>query len=354
MLRYSYVWILSIVYCISSCSKQEPQFSVKTKLINHPNVVIYNGVSTLSFETKEDLKEWFKALAPLSGKEQAMLVKGIGVTSFYGQYRTLLQSNEDSIAVKGEDYLASDGFLKWKKQISPYVLMEDSTEIKSPIFRALSLSESNTANQFGVYLVAGSPIQVERYKDYNEYVLDEGKGYKTYETRMGDSQEFRANNAFRKTGDRKGRMEIRIDKQNYALLLRFSAQKKSGFIITWWDRYSTTYGGRIRITELSHPFEVYKAEGYFSEIYRLLNGATRREHAPFTLETNVEGEHRINLHTHELREEILPFGRFILNEDDSDEEFNTPCVMKGYMEVWTRGIPQHLSGHDEIDIKISL
>ena len=68
----------------------------------------------------------------------------------------------------------------------------------------------------------------------------------------------------------------------------------------------------------------------------------------------MEGEHRINLSTYELRDEVLPFGRFILNEDDTDEEFNTSCIMKGYMEVWTRGIPQHLSGRDDINIEISL
>lgn len=353
MLRCWCVWILSIICFISSCSKQDSVIRVEERSVNYPDVIIYNGTSTLSFKTEGELKEWFKTLAPLSGREQADLVKKIGVTSFYDQYQTLLQSNEDSIVARGENYFVSGGFSKWKEQISPYALLRDSIETTTPIFRALSLSESNTANKLGIYLVAGSPVHVERYKDYNNYLSDEGKGYRIYATHI-NSQGFRANSAFSETDDRKGWMEIRVDKQNYALLLRFTAQKKSGFLITWWDRYSTTYGGRIRITELSHPFEVYKARGYFSEVYRLLNGATSREHAPFVLERSVEGEHRINLSTYELRDEVLPFGRFILNEDDTDEEFNTSCIMKGYMEVWTRGIPQHLSGRDDINIEISL
>lgn len=248
-------------------------------------------------------------------------------------------------------YLQSGDFTLWKAQASSFALFSDDPNDIYPIAKAQSLCEANTANKDGIYLVGGKTVQVKTYRDHAHYLSDEGKGYHSYTIQ---EDELRSNNALARTSNRQARLEIRLDKNNYAVLLRFSAQRKSGFIIRWWDRYSTTVGARIRITELSHPFHVYKAAGNYSMICRLLRGATQTEHAPFTLRRSIEGEHRINLSTHELREEVLPFGRFELTSDVNDDEFNTPCIMRGYMEVWSRGVPQHQSGKSNIDITISL
>lgn len=354
MKSYLRLGLLSLLLFFGACSKEYPQEidSLTGDSRVAPQVVVYNGVPTLSFKSEDELKRWFISLAPLSGAQQSEKVRVLGVQTYHASFVSVRRELDDALSVRGETYFSSPEYLEWKQRADKYALFPDDPSEVEPIERALSLSESNTANQNGVYLVNGQPTYIQAYKNVQDYIMDEGRGYNLYS--LNGLSGLRANNAFAKTRDRKGRLEIRVDKHNYALLLRFSAQRKSGFIITWWDRYSTTYGARLRITNLSHPFEVYKAQGYYGEIYMLLQGATTRQDAPFTLRKLNSGEHKINLWTHELREEILPFGRFILTSDVDDDEFNEACVMKGHMEVWTRGIPEHLSGKDNIDVHIPL
>lgn len=193
-----------------------------------------------------------------------------------------------------------------------------------------------------MYLVGDRIESIELYSSYADRTKD--PNVQQVNT-TSDTQEFRLNNAFAKTKDRKARIEFILDPRNKTIHIRCSAQSKGLFGI--WNRSSTIISGKLTITELTIPFDVQKFEiknpffgnKMFSPAYLELEDISNGRFipAPFTLSPSRQAI--LYLRTAEVTEIVIPFGRF--NPENANEDIPDLGVypkMKGHMEVWSRGI----------------
>ena len=342
--------------CTSNFNNPEIEGSRASKVrdlpsLEKPDVINYKGVPTLRFKDKESLKRWFKYLGVLSSVQQEQTVKNLGVTPLYSRYIEVYNKISDGLTQKGELFLINGEFNSLKKAYADVALFEDNPENPYPESRMKSLSESNTANLNGVYLLGDSVCSVDTYDSYKELSSANSNVSIFYEV---PETGLRVNAAHARTSNRKATLTVSIDPSNYTVYLRFAGQRKDGWIITWWTRYATMFGARITLTERSHSLRITSLGDSYTSITMMQDKARINEAPWLTLVDSGTKPITFQLGTREFDKAVnLPFCTFIKDKDEDDEEIYTPpYILRGKMKIWSRGIGFMHAGEDNLDIRL--
>ena len=312
-------------------------------------IVSLNGSPTVKFRDFSDFENLKKKLISMSSKEQMIFMENMGIKTFYSEFRSIEDLLEKSISKAGDRETFINNYKSIIDEKSKYAFFKsinltDSIIDIYPELRAKSVIESNIANNNGYYIIKDSLCKIDLFDS-----IDDLKEFTTIvETKLPNN--LRANNAFARTDDRKARIEIRTDPISNIITFRFSAQRKYGWLITWWSRYSTEIHGFITIDNLNHRIKVLGNSRY-EYINLRESGGNIKTPAPFFLEKGTS-KRTIELCTNEMSLEFIPFAEILIPSDPTDENFNESFRMSGNMEVWSRGIPYNQAGKDNIDIVI--
>ena len=358
-MRYIYIALVTIsaFLVLSSCDK-DVQLPVKdarskhlpTSITSRPEVVDFRGEQTLRFKDKRSLQAYLQD----DIESESFSIR----ESFFSQYLAIDSLLKSSIEASGVSFLEHD-FTRVKKASAFYALFNDA-EIEGahdpyPICRAKSRAEAMVANKSGIYLVGDSICEISLYPTYGAAIGKNG-GYNILALYPTTKQEFRTNNAFGHTSNRKCRAVIGVDPNSRRVHLTVTAQKKVGFLAKWWIRYATTYLGRLTITGLGQPliFDSNSSFGY----RRLLveGGATTMElsgggyqlspgYTRHIIEFSIEEE---------TGDASFTFARFSPIEDPEHDLHGQPCFIQGALEFCSRGVPYENKGWDNVDLSFPI
>lgn len=363
MKKYLFVKIFLIVLLgFVACRKDdiakniELASAVSEMSVDYPEIIEHKGVKTLFFRNKHHKDLFVDHIARMENRDKVKFTRQIGFESFLDKFYQYDDKIDSLIRHSTEKESFIEAYNAIKSIAIPYMLfMED----EAPVCRVKSPVDAALANPLGLYIIGDETIEVKQYISCEDRLSDPNVIKATISLSDENTTKLRANNAFVQTGDRKARIELRLDPEHKSIHIRCSAQAKGWFGI--WHRYSTVVRGRLKITELTMPFDVPETKFtilpdifFYPVVLKLETGHDGTlEQFPFTLEPNVQSI--IHLRTEEMSEMVFLFGKFNLKEADSNEETQGVYPrMKGLIEVWSRGISYNERGQDTINVDFGI